>query len=68
MSEQNLPARYAAAVQKGREIAHETGAGYEETPAWRANERIVEGRWKEARAAGHTVAELMEATAVKGDG
>jgi hypothetical protein len=68
MSEQSLPDRYAAAVQRGRDLAQQAGARYEETPAWRANERTVEAVWREARAAGHTVAELMEATAIRGDG
>jgi hypothetical protein len=63
----SLPARYAAAVQKGREIAREAGARYDETPAWRANERTVEAVWKEARAEGYSVAELAEAAAIEGD-
>ncbi|MEU4168887.1 hypothetical protein AB0F46_18665 [Streptomyces sp. NPDC026665] len=67
MTGRNLPARYAAAVQKGRAIARQEGVRYDETPAWRANERTVEAVWKEARAAGHSVAELADAAANEGD-
>lgn len=66
--EPDLPARYAAAVQHGRDLAREAGPRYDETPAWRANEREVEDLWKQARAAGHTVDELMAASALKADG
>lgn len=64
MSEASLPARYAAAVQRGRDIAAQAGPGYDEDPTWRSNERTVEDLWKQARNAGHTVAELMDASRV----
>ncbi|MFD5814389.1 hypothetical protein [Streptomyces sp. NPDC127038] len=57
-----LVARYAAAVQTGRDIARQVGARYDENPAWRANETRIEQLWAEAQAAGHTRAELMRAT------
>jgi hypothetical protein len=63
----DLPARYAAAVQKGRDIASQAGARYDENPQWRANEHEVEALWQQARTAGHTVAELMDASALKAD-
>jgi hypothetical protein len=54
--------RYAAAVQKSRGTARKVGAGYDENPQWRANEREVEALWQQALAAGHSVAELLAAT------
>jgi hypothetical protein len=68
MSEQPaLVARYAAAVQTGRALANQAGPRYDEDPAWRANERVVEDLWKQAIAEQHTIAELLAATTPKED-
>jgi hypothetical protein len=53
--------RYAAANQNCRNIAAEIGVDYEEHPRWRAAEREAEHLWKQARAAGHAVAEILAA-------
>jgi len=58
--------RYAAANQNCRGIAQEVGVDHDEDPRWRAAEREAEHLWKQARAAGHTVAEILAAGRPKG--
>lgn len=60
-AEPSLLTRYARACQTCRDIAAQVGPGYDEHPQWRAAEREAEDLWKQARAAGHTVAEILTA-------
>lgn len=67
VSDQPTPAepspldRYAAASQTCRDVARQVGPGYDEHPDWRAAERTADDLWKQARAAGHTVDEILAA-------
>jgi len=61
-AEPNLPARYADASETCRAIARQVGPGYDEHPEWRAAERTANQLWKQARAVGHTVNELLAAS------
>lgn len=69
MSEQQptLLDQYAAANQNCRNIAAEVGVKHcDEDPRWRAAEREAEHLWKQARAAGRTVAEILAAGRPRG--
>lgn len=66
-SEPSLLDRYAAANQKCRDIAAEVGVrNCDENPCWRAAEREAEHLWKQARAAGHSVDEILAVGRAKG--
>jgi len=60
-AESSLLTRYAAASQTCRDIAQQIGPGYDDNTRWRAAEREAEHLWKQARAAGHTVDEILAA-------
>jgi hypothetical protein len=58
----DLVGRYAAANQRCRDIGQQVGVRHcDEDPQWRAAEREAEALWKQARAAGHTAADLIAA-------
>ncbi|WP_037616387.1 hypothetical protein [Streptomyces aureus] len=65
----DLPARYAAAVQKCRDIAQQVGVkNCDDSAEWRAAEIAANELWTKAREAGHTTATLMATSAIKADG
>ncbi|MEV6014710.1 hypothetical protein [Streptomyces sp. NPDC051997] len=61
----DLVHRYAAAVERGRDLAGEIGDRHDEHPAWVSNQRQVAELFTKARDAEHTVGALMAATAVE---
>lgn len=66
-AESTLLDQYAAANQACRDIAAQVGVRHcDEDPQWRAAEREAETLWKQARAAGHTVEEILAAGRSKG--
>ena len=53
---------YAQASQTCRDIAQQVGVrNCDDNPAWRAAERQANTRYDEARAAGHSVDEILKA-------
>jgi hypothetical protein len=63
MNEQPTPVQaYAQAAQSCRDIAQQVGVrNCDDDPGWRAAEQTANARYDEARAAGHSVDELLKA-------